>query len=152
MRQCYTLRWQIGLCTGVIISMEKILSDLKNAFDAVSPYIQKHTSQVCPSCPKVCCINRHSYYDEDDLLFVRALGLDDNGCKADRPDTEPCRFLRENGCSLPRYKRPFRCTWYFCESLLDSMKGDKPREYKSFISALQRLQGLRQKLLEMNSA
>ena len=40
--------------------------------------------------------------------------------------------------------------WYFCESLLESMKNDKPREYRSFIAAFGNLQRLRQKLLELN--
>lgn len=136
------------LFTG-ILDMEKILSDFKKAFDTVSPYIQRHTSRVCPSCPKVCCINKHGNYDEVDMVFIMALGLGSDH-KHGIPDTAPCRFLKKNGCSLPRYKRPFRCTWYFCERLLESMKDDGAREYKYFIAALQNLQGLRQKLLEMN--
>lgn len=128
--------------------MEEILSDLKKAFEAVSPYIQRHTSKVCPSCPKVCCINKHGNYDEVDMVFIRALGLETEH-KPDIPDAAPCRFLNKDGCVLPRYKRPFRCTWYFCERLLESMGADSAKEYKSFISVLQNLQGLRRKLLEM---
>ncbi len=130
--------------------MEKILYELKEAFDSIGPYIQRHTSMVCPSCPKVCCINKHGHYEKEDLVFIRAIGLDDTDCKTDRADTEPCRFLQENGCSLPRYRRPFRCTWYFCERLLESMKNDKPREYRDFISAFENLQRLRNKLLEIS--
>ncbi len=130
--------------------MEKTLSELKEAFDSISPYIQKHTSKVCPVCEKVCCIDRHGNYDEKDLIFISALGLNNNGNKSDRADTDPCRFLQKNGCSLPRYKRPFRCTWYFCERLLESMKADRPREYRVFISAFQHLQAIRQRLLEQD--
>lgn len=130
--------------------MEKIQADFKKAFDAVSPYIQRHTAKVCPSCSKVCCINKHGNYDEVDMVFIRALGLESEH-KTEIPDAAPCRFLKEDGCSLPRYKRPFRCTWYFCERLLESMRADSAKEYKSFISVLQNLQGLRRKLLEMNS-
>ena len=75
--------------------MEKILSEIKEAFNSISPYIQRHTSEVCPSCPAVCCINKHSYYDESDMAFICALGLEYNGCKMDRRDSEPCRFLQE---------------------------------------------------------
>lgn len=70
----------------------------------------------------------------------------------DRPDTEPCRFLEKNGCFLPRYRRPFRCTWYFCDRLLESMQKDKAREYRAFVSAFQRLQDIRLRLLEMNES
>ena len=130
--------------------MEKILAEIKDAFDSISPYIQRHTEAVCPSCPGVCCVNRHSYYDKSDMVFINALGLKGSNYKADREENKPCRFLQDDGCSLPRYMRPFRCTWYFCESLLDSMQKDKAKEYRAFVSAFQRLQGIRQKLLEMN--
>ena len=129
--------------------MEKILSEIKEAFNCISPYIQRHTAEVCPSCPSVCCVNRHSYYDKDDMVFIHALGLKGNGCKADSEDSEPCRFLQEDGCSLPRYMRPFRCTWYFCERLLDSLQRDRAKEYRAFVSAFQNLQNIRQRLLEL---
>ncbi len=126
--------------------MEKAVSELNSAFDSVSPYIERHTSVVCPSCEDVCCINRHSFYDDRDLIFVHALGLSDNTSCPDIKDTDPCRFLGKTGCMLPRYKRPFRCTWYFCDRLLKSMESDSPKEYRVFISALQDLQSARQKI------
>ncbi|MBI4690634.1 MAG: hypothetical protein HY754_10270 [Nitrospirae bacterium] len=51
--------------------MEKIVHELKEAFAGIGPYIQRHTSRVCPSCTKVCCINRHSYYDFENLQRLR---------------------------------------------------------------------------------
>jgi len=132
--------------------VEKIVEEIKAAFDSISPYIQKHTGEVCPLCPKVCCIDRHGRYEEKDLVFINAIGMDSCNRAPDRPDTDPCRFLKESGCFLPRYRRPFRCTWYFCERLLDSMQKDKPREYRAFVSAFQRLQDVRQKFLEMNES
>lgn len=130
--------------------MEKTAHELKEAFDAVSHYIQKHTSEVCPSCPKVCCISKHGNYEKEDLVFIHALGLGNIDYKTDRADTDPCRFLQKDGCSLPRYRRPFRCTWYFCERLLESMWNDRPKEYSAFILAFENLQQLRRKLLDIN--
>ena len=128
------------------LNMGKAADELREAFDSISPYIQRHTSEVCPSCPKVCCIDRHGRYEENDLVFIEALGLANLHCDPDRPDTDPCRFLSEKGCSLPRYRRPFRCTWYFCERLLESMHGDKPRDYREFMAAFENLQRLRREL------
>jgi hypothetical protein len=124
-----------------------IANELKKAFDAVSPFIQKHTAIVCPLCKNVCCINKHGYYDEDDLIFIRILGIKIPSYIPDRGDIDPCRFLREDGCSLERWMRPFRCTWYFCEPLLESMTGDKARLYREFVNSLQRLISIRQKFL-----
>ncbi len=42
--------------------------------------------------------------------------------------------------------------WYFCESLLESMKNDKPKECISFISAFQNMQRLRQRLLSLDES
>ncbi|MBI4685995.1 MAG: hypothetical protein HY755_12490 [Nitrospirae bacterium] len=81
---------------------------------------------------------------------MHALSLEDGNGISDRADTDPCRFLLQHGCSLPRYKRPFRCTWFFCERLLASMDKDKPKEYRAFIAAFENLQRLRQKLLKTN--
>ena len=126
--------------------MNSLVIKIKEAFDSISPYIERHTSGVCPACPKVCCINRHSFYDESDLVFINMLGIN-NDCSDERPDTAPCRFLSQTGCSLPRYRRPFRCTWYFCERLLEAMNADSARDYRAFMLAFEELQRLRRELL-----
>ena len=39
---------------------EQLLArELKAAFEAVSPFIQWHTAKACPSCERLCCIDRH---------------------------------------------------------------------------------------------
>ncbi|MEW6214587.1 MAG: hypothetical protein AB1478_05195 [Nitrospirota bacterium] len=126
----------------------KIANEIKDEFKAISPFIQKHTSIVCASCEKVCCINKHGYYEKEDIIFISALGIDIPSYQPDRNDTDPCRFLTENGCSLQRWMRPFRCTWYFCKPLLKSMTEDNSKAYSEFIYALQRLISIRQKLTE----
>jgi hypothetical protein len=117
---------------------------LKHAFEAVAPFIEKHTSSICPLCEKVCCVNKHSYHDREDSAFLSALEIETISHESDLKDTEPCRFLRKYGCSLERWKRPFRCTWYFCEPLLARMSEGGGREYRDFIQCLQKLISLRQ--------
>jgi hypothetical protein len=122
-------------------------SELRDAFDDVSPFIQKHTRVVCPLCSKVCCINKHGDYDMDDLVFVHSLGIKAPTKRHDRKETDPCRFLEENGCALDRWKRPFRCTWYFCYPLIQSMREDNSRNYRAFIQSLRKLISIRRKLI-----
>lgn len=117
---------------------------LKAAFEAVSPLIERYTSALCPSCENVCCIDRHGTYEEEDLMFMRAFGEEPPGVRPRDADTEPCRFLTLRGCLLPRWKRPFRCTWYFCPALLEFMPVGNPRQYRELVSALQILLSLRQ--------
>jgi hypothetical protein len=124
--------------------------EAKAAYEEVSSFLERHTSALCPSCENVCCIDRHCSYGKDDRLFLRALG---NRPPDDEPrvkDTDPCRFLTPLGCRLPRWRRPFRCTWYFCGRLLEAMPEGKPRQYREFIKALNRLITLRQEVLDLS--
>jgi hypothetical protein len=128
-------------------SRRKIAKELKNKFEEISPFIQKHTSQVCPICEKVCCVNKHGYYDKDDIIIISALGIEVPEYQHDRSDLDPCRFLKKEGCSLQRWKRPFRCTWYFCSPLLENMQEDNSRIYREFIESLRKLISIRRELI-----
>lgn len=129
-------------------NIQLIACDFKKTIKEVSPFIQKHTSIVCPTCEKVCCIDRHSSYDNEDLIFISAIGIEIPSYIPGRKDTEPCRFLSEQGCSLHRWERPFRCTWYFCEPLLESMRMDRGKTYRVFIDSFRRLISIRKDLIE----
>ncbi len=127
---------------------EKLAQEMKKEIQAVSLFIQRHTSLVCPECKNVCCVNKHGSYDRDDVLFIESLGIRTPAQVSDRGDMEPCRYLSTQGCSLERWRRPFRCTWYFCEPLLESMKNDRGKIYREFINSLQRLMSTRLRLLD----
>ncbi|MBI5057741.1 MAG: hypothetical protein HZB61_14095 [Nitrospirae bacterium] len=129
----------------------QIARELREAFEAVGPFIQKHTALVCPLCEKVCCINQHGRHDEKDMTFLSALKVEAPCLGPDRNDADPCGFLNAEGCSIERWMRPFRCTWFFCNPLLESMKGDDVRAYRNFIGSFQRLVLLRQELLNLHS-
>lgn len=126
----------------------KLPEALTAEFDAVSSFIERHTQAVCPNCEKVCCIDRHGTYEKEDIVFLSAIGELRHDVRPKEPDTEPCRFLSPVGCGLPRIRRPFRCTWYFCTALLDEMQGGNPREYRKFIAELNRLLEHRRDVLE----
>jgi hypothetical protein len=123
---------------------------MKGAFDELSPFIENHTQTACPACKKVCCIDRHGTYEEEDILFLEALGEKPETERPREEDTLPCRYLAPGGCRLRRHRRPFRCTWYFCNALLESMPGDVARKYRVFIKTFQDLQELRRRLLSHN--
>ncbi len=70
-------------------SQKEIAKELKNAFKVISHFIEKHTSIVCPACEKVCCINKHGNYDNNDVVFIKALGIEIPYYTHDRKDTDP---------------------------------------------------------------
>lgn len=112
---------------------------LKNAIATIDVFIQEHTAEVCPNCSNVCCINRHSYFDREDLIYIQALGLRPPVHKEHIPDTDRCQFLSEAGCKIERALRPFRCNWYFCTPLLKSMENGPAKPYRQFIKEFQRV-------------
>ena len=123
-----------------------LAEEMQRAYEDVSPFIESHTSRVCPSCAEVCCIDRHGTHEREDIAFIRALGEKPPREAPLSEDTLPCRQLCDRGCGLPRWKRPFRCTWYFCSALLESMPAEDPRGYREFMHRLRRLQSLRQEV------
>ena len=121
---------------------------MAESFKKLSPYIEKHTGLVCPHCVKVCCANKHGTPEREDFTFYRALGAEAR--PAFGPPDEVCSLLGKTGCELPRRQRPFRCTWYFCEPLLESMRRGGGREYRLFVAELAKLVELRNRLISMD--
>ncbi len=129
-------------------SPESLALLMADSFNNLSPYIEKHTARVCPDCVKVCCANKHGTPEREDFLFYLALGVEAR--PASGPPDEVCSLLGGMGCELPRWQRPFRCTWYFCEPLLDSMRQGSGREYRLFVAGLAGLVELRGRLISMD--
>ena len=126
--------------------VKEIAQRIKNEIEKISPFIQQPTQIVCPDCKDVCCINKHGYYNYEDLVYIHALGLKPPDYKFGRKDSDPCQFLSESGCSLERPFRPSDCNWYFCDSLLDRM--EKMPEYQEFDAAMTELAELWMQLAE----
>lgn len=120
------------------------VSDFINQADS---FIQRYTEDVCPSCEKVCCINKHAYHEHEDIVYLYALGERVPHYEKNRGDSEPCQFLGARGCSVSRFLRPYRCTWYFCTPLLEHMQEASAPDYRRFIASLQQLTRKREEML-----
>jgi hypothetical protein len=127
---------------------KEIALELREALNTLSPFIEKHTAVVCPECRNLCCADRHGRYDEKDVFFLTQLGADIPAYTDDRGGTGACRFMTETGCSLERWMRPYRCTFFFCTPLLKSLENDSAKLYRAFLDYFQNMVMLRQKLLE----
>ena len=128
-------------------SPAELAREMFAAFRAVSPLIERYTAEVCPGCAHVCCIDRHGTPEPLDLAFLDALGENPRPEPPLADDTLPCRHLGERGCTVERWRRPYRCTWYFCPPLLDQMpRAAGGRAYRDLVDALGALQRLRAEL------
>lgn len=135
-------------CPWIYRKSEDIARAIKTKIENIDQFIQQNSSEVCPSCENRCCINRHGYYDNLDILYIMALGIKPPIYQQDLSDTDPCQFLSESGCVKERYLRPFRCNWYFCEALLDHMEQGPARPYREFIRVFNDVLYLRSELLK----
>ena len=129
------------------MNMHELALQLKAAINSVSPYIEEHTTIVCPQCRKVCCADKHGRYDADDIAYLEALGMDIPPQPADREKTAACRYMTENGCSLRRWMRPYRCTLFFCDALIKSLEKGDPKLYRAFDNYFQNLIVVRQEFI-----
>jgi len=114
--------------------VREIAQLIKEGIGKINPFLQKCTETVCPACKNVCCSNKHGYYNQEDIVYIHALGLKPPDFEFGRKESDPCQFFSLTGCTLERVVRPSGCNWYFCESLLDYM--EKRPDYQEFDDSL----------------
>lgn len=134
---------------SALAPVRKLASDVASCIERIDPFIQRHTASVCPHCQKVCCIHKHSYQEYEDIIYLRAIGEKIPSREHDIPDSDPCRFLNEQGCSIKRRVRPYRCTWYFCASLIEHMQSVSAAEYRRFVGSLAEITNKREAMLSL---
>jgi len=107
-----------------------------------SPVIETYTDAVCPACADICCKQRFTVRNETDLQYLSALNAPVPSIDPARPPDALCQFLGPTGCIQPRWMRPWRCTWYFCEPLLTVILAEprkKTIELEAFTGEILRL-------------
>ncbi len=127
-----------------VCSLAREVAGLVTAMAAVQ---QEACAAVCPGCQSVCCINRHAYHEHEDVVYLAALGEQMPSYDLSVPDTAPCQFLGEHGCTISRHLRPHRCNAYFCTPMLDYLGSGPAPGYRQFIQDLERINRKREEML-----
>ena len=104
-----------------------------------SPLIEEYTADVCPDCIDVCCRQKHGLYQERDIRYLRALEVAVPPRDTARPLEGPCEAMGPKGCTLPRWLRPFKCTWYFCEPLLAALNRGPQKKARQIAAVMQEM-------------
>ncbi len=117
-------------------------------YQALEPFFHDYTEATCHLCDHPCCVNRHGFPDFEDLILFQAMGISIPEYNFHVIDTDICQFLTKDGCKLPRCCRSYRCTWYFCDYVLDEFEHAHRLMFGKFDSVMSRLGEKRGVLLE----
>ena len=117
----------------------KIAERLKELLIESSPLIEEYTAITCPGCRDVCCRQKHGIFRERDIWYMQALGIDVPRRDASRPLEGPCECMGPQGCSQPRWIRPFKCTWYFCDPLLAALNEAPQKRARRLTEVMQEM-------------
>lgn len=124
-----------------------LAKEIKDCILKLDPFMDKYSKKVCSSCTNICCLNKNSRYEYDDLIYIIALRekfpVPDRNLK----EKEPCYLLTEKGCKIPRYLRPLRCNWYLCKDLLKEMESAPARIFREFSNTFIKMLQIRQQML-----
>lgn len=134
-------------------------SEITNAYERLDKPIQMICESTCINCRDICCIRASIWFDFKDLLYLY-FGLSrfpehqihKKEIRSDSGLTEKkifgCCHLTSKGCGLPRQKRPFVCTWYFCPPQVEILN-DHANHLKQIVKpVIPIIKELRQKLEE----
>ena len=122
--------------------------NIKESFIKLDPYFFKINNKMCCLCIDHCCINRHGFPDFEDLIIRRSLELPLLEYDFSAFDTDTCQFLGEKGCTLKRYERSYRCSWYFCDKVFDYYEKNDQEFFLTLEKELAHIGELRQKILK----
>jgi hypothetical protein len=125
-----------------------VAEKLKQILIETSPLIENYAKEICPKCKDVCCKQKHGVFRESDILYLSALANDVPLYDEGRPPEGPCQFMGPTGCARPRWLRPFKCTWYFCDLMLEAMNEGPQKNNRRFIAKLDEMVRLYGELLE----
>ena len=121
---------------------------LKETFIELDPLIEELTAKICPYCGNVCCANRHGFPEYADIIAIMAMKEEVPHYDLDVDERAICQFLTGTGCVLPRFRRPYRCTWYFCDPMLLEVDMGPIKRYREFLRLVTGLGERRSELLQ----
>ncbi len=121
----------------------------KEILEQIDPLIQGLTAKSCPYCGVVCCAQKFGLPNSSDMVTFLAMNVNGHVYDFQKDPRSMCQFMGEKGCILPRYQRPFRCTFYFCDPLLIQIDLLPKMENERLIQGLKKLESLRQEMTKL---
>lgn len=92
----------------------EIADRIRHGYQQLEEPMELLCGRTCLSCREVCCRQATLWYDLQDLLFISLISGELPARQIDRLPDGACCNLGPEGCVLPRWQRPFICSWYIC--------------------------------------
>ncbi|MEJ5347972.1 MAG: hypothetical protein WHS46_04700 [Desulfosoma sp.] len=120
----------------------------RQGIEALDPLMTRYCADTCPQCEDVCCTAARVAYNITDMAYLMGLELALPIGQTRLHKGDPCRYWLPSGCALPRYLRPYVCTWFFCEAHMQLFFMEPPKFQRHILSILQDVHGLREAIYQ----
>jgi hypothetical protein len=127
-------------------TISPLVRSLRERIQWLDAVMVRYCEATCPSCEDPCCHGLQVFYNRTDLLWLLALDEHFPPGQTRRGPTEPCRYLTQNGCILPRMLRPYVCVWFLCEAQVNLLRDEPALFQRHFVRVLEEMRILRLRL------
>ena len=119
---------------------------IKANLEWLDPHFQRYVEASYHRCPDPCCQATKIFFDRADLLYLHSLPAVIPYSQTRSKSGDPCLYLTEQGCMIPRTHRPYICTWFMCDLHCECFGAEQPRIQREFVHRLAEIRQHRQKL------
>ena len=119
---------------------------IKENLEWLDPLFQGYVETSYRHCPDPCCQATNIFFDLADLLYLHSLPASIPDSQTRISNGDPCLYLTEQGCVLPRIHRPHICTWFMCDLHYECFGTEQPKIQREFVRRLEKIGHHRQKL------
>lgn len=136
----------------MLAEIRSIAGQIRALFESLAGPIDYICDATCNECGDVCCLKATIWFDFKDLLYLHFCndGFPEFQIyKKNEQGQKACCHFTQQGCCLPRTKRPFVCTWYFCSVQKDFLTSENNKLQSEIKKTLSVIKELRDKMEEL---
>jgi hypothetical protein len=147
-KQCNRIisAWLSGSSNEISRSARSWAEIIKENLKWLDPLFQGYVNTSYNRCQDPCCQATSIFFDRTDLLYLHSLAVSIPQTQTRIKTGDPCHYLAEQGCILPRIHRPYVCTWFMCDLHYECFEAEQPKTQREFLRRLSEIRHYRQKL------
>jgi len=144
--------------------VDRLVEQLQENIEWLDGHMTRYCEITCAACTDPCCLAQNIFYNQSDLLYLvgreiaappcpigeRSSPAPSASCyplqalegpsgQTRRQTADPCRYLAQDGCLLPRIQRPYVCVWFLCESQMELFAREPAAFQRQFIDVLKNI-------------